>query len=172
LLGPSAVQPGEIPAFDGRCIGFRHQIIKRSRHAGIVPPASIGHRVNRHTRDTINPTDKDTTVQYCPLMHYQEGGEIGLTEEDMAPARAAFARYADDLDAAGVLIGTHVLQSAVATTTYTARNGTPEMQDGPFADTKERLGGVFVIDVLNLDAALSWAKRTRPSGTVTAFPSA
>jgi hypothetical protein len=44
-------------------------------------------------------------MQYCLLMHSQEGGELGLTEEDMAPARAAFARYADDLDAAGVLIG-------------------------------------------------------------------
>ena len=77
----------------------------------------------------------------------------------MAPARAAFARYADDLDAAGVLIGTHVLQSAVVATTFTARNGTPTIQDGPFADTKERLGGVFVIDVPDLDAALEWAKR-------------
>ena len=97
-------------------------------------------------------------MQYCLLMHYQEGPEVGLTEEDMAPARAAFARYADDLDAAGVLIGTHVLQSAVAATTFTARNGI-QTQDGPFADTKERLGGVFVIDVPDLDAALEWAKR-------------
>jgi hypothetical protein len=98
-------------------------------------------------------------MQYCLLMHYQEGGEIGLTEEDMAPARAAFAKYADDLDAAGVLIGTQVLQSAVASTTFTARNGNPTVQDGPFADTKERLGGVFVIAVPDLDAALMWAKR-------------
>ncbi|MFW3117891.1 DGPFAETKE family protein [Mycolicibacterium mageritense DSM 44476 = CIP 104973] len=92
-------------------------------------------------------------------MHYQEGPEAGLTDEDMEPARAAFARYADDLDAAGVLIGTQVLQSAAASTTYTARNGAPEIQDGPFADTRERLGGVFVIDVADLDAALSWARR-------------
>ena len=76
----------------------------------------------------------------------------------MAPARAAFAKYADDLDAAGVLVGTQVLQSAVASTTFTARDGTPRIQDGPFADTKERLGGVFVLDVPDLDAALSWAK--------------
>ncbi|WP_396916685.1 YciI family protein [Mycolicibacterium sp.] len=98
-------------------------------------------------------------MQYCLLMHYQEGSEAGLTDEDMEPARAAFARYADDLDAAGVLIGTQVLQSAAASTTYTARNGAPEIQDGPFADTRERLGGVFVIDVADLDAALSWARR-------------
>jgi len=119
---------------------------------------SIGARVNRHAGDTID-TEGDTIMQFCLLMHYQEGGEIGLTEEDMAPARTAFAQYADDLDAAGVLTGTQVLQSAVASTTFTARDGTPRIQDGPFADTKERLGGVFVIEVPDLDVALSWAQR-------------
>ena len=98
-------------------------------------------------------------MHYSLLMHYQEGPDAGLTEEDMAPARDAFAKYADDLDAAGVLIGTEVLQSAAVSTTYTTRNGTPEVQDGPFADTKERLGGIFVIDVPDLDAALAWAAK-------------
>ncbi|WP_454790068.1 YciI family protein [Mycolicibacterium lutetiense] len=98
-------------------------------------------------------------MQYCLLMHYQEGPEAGLSEEDMKPGQAAFDRYADDLDAAGVLIGTHVLQSASATTTYSARTGAAEIQDGPFADTRERLGGVFVIEVPDLDAALGWAQK-------------
>lgn len=98
-------------------------------------------------------------MHYSLLMHYQEGPDAGLTEEDMAPARDAFAKYADDLDAAGVLIGTQVLSHAAVSTTYTTRNGTPEVQDGPFADTKERLGGIFVIDVPDLDAALAWAAK-------------
>jgi hypothetical protein len=98
-------------------------------------------------------------MHYSLLMHYQEGPDAGLTEEDMAPARDAFAKYADDLDAAGVLIGTQVLSHAAVSTTYTTRNGAPEVQDGPFADTKERLGGIFVIDVPDLDAALAWAAK-------------
>lgn len=98
-------------------------------------------------------------MQYCLLTHYQEAADAGVTEENLARGRAAFAKYADDLDAAGVLIGTQVLQPAAATTTYTARNGTPTIQDGPVAETKERLAGIFVIDVPDLDAALSWAKR-------------
>jgi hypothetical protein len=98
-------------------------------------------------------------MRYCLLMHYQEASEIGLTEEDMAPAMAAFQAYAQDLDKAGVLVTTQVLESSVATTTVTARDGKPEIQDGPFIDTKERLGGIFVIDVPDLDAALDWAKR-------------
>ena len=98
-------------------------------------------------------------MQYCLFMHYQEGPEIGLTEEDMAPAREAFARYADDLDAAGVLVGTQVLQSAVASTTFTARNGTPTVQDGPFAETREQLGGYYLVEAKDLDAAIAIAAR-------------
>src|ERR1700712_1920445 len=98
-------------------------------------------------------------MRYCLLMHYQEAGDIGLTEEDMAPAMAAFQAYARDLDDAGVLVTTQVLDPTTATTTVTARNGSPEIQDGPFADTKERLGGIFVIEVPDLDAALDWARR-------------
>jgi len=41
----------------------------------------------------------------------------------------------------------------------TSRGGELLIQDGPFADTKEKLGGVFVIEVPDLDAALSWAER-------------
>jgi hypothetical protein len=107
---------------------------------------------------------REDSMQYCLLMHHQEAGDIGLTEEDMAGGRAAFAKYADDLDAAGVLVGTQVLQPAAVTTTYTARSGAPEVQDGPFADTKERLAGVFVIDVPDLDAALHWAGQCPAAG--------
>jgi hypothetical protein len=103
-------------------------------------------------------------MRYCLLMHYQEGTDVGLTEEDMAPAMEAFKAYADDLSAAGVLIDTEVLDSVVATTTVTARTGTPEVQDGPFADTKEKLGGIFVIEVDNLDEALKWAQRNPANG--------
>lgn len=103
-------------------------------------------------------------MRYCLLMHYQEASEIGLTEEDMAPAMAAFQAYARDLDEAGVLVTTQVLEPTAATTTVTARNGAPEIQDGPFADTKERLGGIFVIEVADLDAALDWAKRNPAAG--------
>lgn len=103
-------------------------------------------------------------MRYCLLMHYQEGSALGLTEEDMAPAMAAFNAYADDLSAAGVLITTEVLDTVTASTTVTARNGAPEVQDGPFADVKEKLGGIFVIEVADLDEALEWAHRNPANG--------
>jgi hypothetical protein len=132
---------------------------------------SIRPHLNRHHGDKLElglrgrrTRREDEIMRYCLLMHYQEGPSIGLTEEDMAPAMAAFQAYADDLSAAGVLITTEVLEPVEATTTVTARNGTPEVQDGPFADTKERLGGIFVIDVPDLDEALLWAQRNPANG--------
>jgi hypothetical protein len=128
---------------------------------------SIRSRPNRHDDDKVTTNGENVeedNMRYCLLMHYQEGGEIGLTEEDMAPAMAAFQAYADDLSAAGVLIGTEVLDSVVSTTTVTGRNGTAEIQDGPFADTKEKLGGLFVIEVDNLDDAIKWAQRNPANG--------
>ena len=86
-------------------------------------------------------------MRYCLLMHYQEASEVGLTEEDMAPAMEAFKAYADDLSAAGVLVDTEVLEPVLASTTVTARNG-----------------GIFVIEVDNLDEALTWAHRNPANG--------
>jgi hypothetical protein len=125
---------------------------------------SIRLRPDRHDGVKVTIDVEEDTMRYCLLMHYQEADEIGLTEEDMAPAMAAFQAYADDLQAAGVLIGTEVLEPVVATTTVTARNGTPEIQDGPFVDTKEKLGGIFVIEVHNLDEAITWAQRNPANG--------
>ena len=60
-----------------------------------------------------------------------------------------------------MLIAAEVLQPSVSTTTLTMMDGDLRVQDGPFADTKEQLGGTFVLDVPDLDAALEWAGRRR-----------
>jgi hypothetical protein len=52
------------------------------------------------------------TMRHCLLMHYAEGPSLDLTEQDMAPAMAAFAGYADDLSAAGVLLSAEALEWA------------------------------------------------------------
>ena len=98
-------------------------------------------------------------MQYLLSMYYQEAQDAGLSEEDMAPAMAAFDKYAKDLTEAGVLISTNVLQPVVNATTLTLKNGSLEVQDGPFIDTKERLGGVFLLELPDLDAAIAWAEK-------------
>lgn len=60
---------------------------------------------------------------------------------------------------AGVIVKGDGLMGPHAATTLRLRHGTRMVEDGPFADTKEQLGGYFVIDVPDLDAALDWAAK-------------
>ena len=60
---------------------------------------------------------------------------------------------------AGVIVKGDGLQGPHAATTLRLQNGQRMVQDGPFADSKEQLGGYFVIEVPDLDAALDWAAR-------------
>ncbi len=98
-------------------------------------------------------------MRYALLMHYWEpaGGEI--SEEAIAAAMEAFGVYGRALEQAGVLLSADVLQPAAATTTVTRREGNLRVQDGPFAETKEALAGVFVLDVPDLDATIGWAEK-------------
>jgi hypothetical protein len=60
---------------------------------------------------------------------------------------------------AGVIKGSNRLQPTSTATTVRNTNGKSQVLDGPYVDSKEQLGGYFLIDVPNLDAALSWAAR-------------
>ena len=96
-------------------------------------------------------------MRYTLLLHYPEETAESLGPEAMAEGQRAFSSYAATLDAAGVLLSAEVLKPSVTTTTVTVRDGVLQVQDGPYADTKEQLGGTFVVNVADLDAALEWA---------------
>lgn len=72
---------------------------------------------------------------------------------------SAMGHYLKALKDAGILVGGAGLQTPEMATTLKFPNDQRQVQDGPFADTKEQLGGFFVIDVPHLDAALDWAAR-------------
>ncbi len=72
---------------------------------------------------------------------------------------AAWPVYAQALREAGVFVGGAGLQLPETATTLRFRDGQRLVQDGPYADTKEQLGGFFIIDVPDLDTALAWAAR-------------
>jgi hypothetical protein len=98
-------------------------------------------------------------MRYALLMNYAEPAEGDLDPEIIAEAQRAFGIYADALQQAGVLIAAEVLQPTSATTTVTRRDGELRVQDGPFAETKEALAGLFLLDVPDLDAAIGWAEK-------------
>lgn len=71
----------------------------------------------------------------------------------------AYVAYSQALAAAGIAAGGAALLPPTSATTVRVRNGKAAIQDGPFADTKDQVGGFFVIDVPNLDVALEWAAK-------------
>jgi hypothetical protein len=71
----------------------------------------------------------------------------------------AYKAYTQALAEAGVMAGGAALQPPPTATTVRLRNGKRQVQDGPFAETKEQLGGYYVVEVPNLDKALEWAAR-------------
>jgi hypothetical protein len=113
-------------------------------------------------------------MQYSLLVISQESSDAGITPEDMEWGRKAFDAYGKALDAAGVLVSADILQPVAASTTVSMRDGALQIQDGPFAETKERLNGTFVIEVPNLDAALDWAGKCPAAqyGAIEVRPSA
>lgn len=98
-------------------------------------------------------------MRYALLMHYGEPAEGELDDTIVAEAKRAFAVYAEALEHAGVLRAADVLQPTAASTTVTRREGGLRVQDGPFAETREALAGIFLIDVPDLDAAIGWADK-------------
>ena len=101
-------------------------------------------------------------MRYTILLHYPEISAEQMGDEAWAEGERAFTAYAATLHAAGVLVGAEVLQPSASTTTLRTVDGALQVQDGPFADTKEQLGGTFVVEVPDLDAAIAYA-RTAPS---------
>jgi hypothetical protein len=98
-------------------------------------------------------------MRYTLLMSYAEPEPGAIDDEAIRQTQDAFGAYGRALEQAGVLITAEVLASQASTTTLTLRRGSLEVQDGPFAETKEALAGLFVVDVPNLDAALGWAEK-------------
>jgi hypothetical protein len=98
-------------------------------------------------------------MRYTILLHYPEMTPESMGEDAWAEGEREFTAYAATLQAAGALVGAEVLQPSSSTTTLRTVDGVLQVQDGPFADTKEQLGGTFVVDVPDLDAAIELARR-------------
>ena len=113
-------------------------------------------------------------MRYALLIHYPQPATPTLTEAERKAGMAAFHAYAKALDDAGVLRSAEVLQTIASATSVSVRQGKLQVQDGPFADTKEAFAGIFMLDVADLDAAIAWAEKCPAAqwGTVEIRPSA
>ncbi|MEL6735661.1 MAG: YciI family protein [Pseudomonadota bacterium] len=98
-------------------------------------------------------------MRYTLFLYSDPSGFADVPPEVIEESKAAFGHYIGALREAGVFVETDWLQPASTATTVSMADGETRIQDGPFADTKEQLGGFFVIDVPDLDTALNWAKQ-------------
>jgi hypothetical protein len=98
-------------------------------------------------------------MQYLLMAYVDEAGWPKLSKSEQEQGIAAYAAYGEALRTSGVMKGSNRLQPSSVATTVRNTNGKPQVLDGPYVDSKEQLGGYFLIDVPDLDAALSWASR-------------
>jgi hypothetical protein len=116
--------------------------------------------VEQQGADPLNPSLKDTTMQY--MMTFSEPNSELAKRNDPAQAPAywaAWMNYIGELSQAGIVVSGNGLMPPEMGTTLRLRNGKRQIQDGPYPDTKEHLGGYFIIEVASLDVALDWAAR-------------
>ena len=106
-------------------------------------------------------------MQYLLMIYGSEAGRLAASKEQIAQMSAAYAAYTEAMTKAGVIRGGERLRPTSEATTVRVKNGKTEVLDGPYADTKEQLAGYFMIDVPDLDAALSWAARCPSAATGT-----
>ena len=98
-------------------------------------------------------------MQYLILIYHDESQWVHLSEADQQKVFTAYMQYTKDLAESGALRGGHSLKPTMTATTVRKRDGKVTTTDGPFAETKEQLGGYYLIDVPDLDGALKWAAK-------------
>jgi hypothetical protein len=98
-------------------------------------------------------------MKYILMDYVQEAGWTQLTKGDKEHWLGAYMAYVEAMKKAGVRRNSTGLQPTATATTVRTTNGKTQVLDGPYTDSKEQLGGFHIIDVADLDAALSWAAR-------------
>jgi hypothetical protein len=97
-------------------------------------------------------------MKYMILVYGEESGWADLSPERAAEILGAYGVYTEKLAAAGVLVGGHELDVVAKAKSVRGIGGT-QVVDGPFVDTKEALGGYYMIECTTEDEALKWAKQ-------------
>jgi len=98
-------------------------------------------------------------MKYMLLIYREEAGMQTMSEADRNQTMAAYGAYTQAMMQAGVMVDGGRLRPANAATTVRVANGKTEVLNGPYAETREQLGGYYMIEAPDLDAALPWAAR-------------
>jgi hypothetical protein len=98
-------------------------------------------------------------MQYMLLLYFEEAGWFDKTADEQKHWLGAYESYREALTNAGVLKGSSPLASSKETTNVRIESGRTQVLDGPYIESKEQLGGYYIVEVPDLDAAIAWAAR-------------
>jgi hypothetical protein len=98
-------------------------------------------------------------MRYTLFLYGNESAFAAMPPQALVQVKAAFEGYTQALKDAGVFVTTDWLKPSGTATMLSMKDGARVVQDGAYADTKEQLGGFYVIEVANLDEALNWAEK-------------
>jgi hypothetical protein len=98
-------------------------------------------------------------MEYLLMIHSDPSGWAALTPAQQKEGMAAYNAYSEALHNAGVLRNANRLRTADTATTVRLVSGKTQLLNGPYAETREQLGGYYLIEAPDLDAAIAWAAR-------------
>ena len=98
-------------------------------------------------------------MRYLLLIYTDESTYASMGEAEMQADMAQWFQYDSEIKGSGASPSGEALQPTMTATTVRDQDGKPLVTDGPFAETKEQLGGYYLLDVENLDAAIEWAHK-------------
>jgi hypothetical protein len=98
-------------------------------------------------------------MQYMLLVYWNETERKSATKEQRADTFAAYAAYTEALKKDGAFVAGNGLQDSSTATVVRAPDGKPRALNGPYIESKEQLGGYYLIEAADLDGALAWAAR-------------
>jgi len=98
-------------------------------------------------------------MKYMLLIYRNEAAMQGASEKQMSEVMGAYIAYTKAMRESGAFVAGDPLQPSSTATTVRVANGKSKVLNGPYAESKEQLGGYYILDVPDLDAALSWAAR-------------
>ena len=106
-------------------------------------------------------------MQYLLMIYGDEAGMAAAPKDALTKMNAAYGAYTETMQKAGVLRGGERLRPTNTATTVRVAEGKTNVLDGPYAETREQLGGYYMIDVPDIDQAIAWAARCPGASTGT-----
>ncbi|HXV51936.1 MAG TPA: YciI family protein [Solirubrobacterales bacterium] len=103
-------------------------------------------------------------MKYMLTLISEEGGWDDVTPEQMQAEMSRWEAFGKELEQAGAFIAGEGLQESATATTVRLEGDERLVTDGPFAETKEQVGGFYLLECENLDEAIAWAKKVPLSG--------